>query len=381
MNVGMLFPSSNAHPALGLDFIAGLKTFFIKQAIDKEINLLTESIAFGGAEKEVYAKAEKLLIVDDVDILLAFIDERTLTILKPLLYATGKLMIVINAGANYPLNWVPQANIVHLTLQHAFCNWLTGSLAAEKAGKNAATISTFYDCGYLHTASIVKAFEKNGGTVMFNFVNQDKYDESFAVAPLTDFLAANETTQILCTLDSLPASLFYAVMNKAEVGKDLQLFVSPMMLEQKALINIGDGFSFSIGGHTPWNISAENEGNKIFIETCRENKKNATIFSLLGWETAMIVTHIFKQAPDDYSNGAALVDGLKTVQFDSPRGGLELDEETNFFLAPVYKCTIAPHTSLIKTTVVDEYKSEWKNFVEEPTGGVISGWTNTYLCY
>ena len=69
-------------------------------------------------EKEVYEKAEKLLMIDGVDVLMAYIDQRVMSILTPLFYASGKLVIIINPGANYPLNWVPQKNMVNLTLQH-----------------------------------------------------------------------------------------------------------------------------------------------------------------------------------------------------------------------------------------------------------------------
>lgn len=381
MNIGFLSPRSDAHPAIALDFTAGLKLFLKEKQRKGDIQLFTESIGFGGSEKEVYEKAEKLLMIDDADILLAFIDERVLDILKPLLYASGKLMIVINAGANYPMNWVPQENIIYLTLQHAFCNWLTG-ITAAKHSQQAATATTFYDGGYLHGASIVKAYAKHGGEIGFNFVNNDKYDESFSVAPLTAFLAEHtDTRSVLCTFDSLPASLVYAAIDKAGSNEGLQLFVSPMMVEPPALEHIGEGFSFSIEGHAPWNIQEESENNKTFIRLYKENNKKLSPFSLLGWETGMIAVHILEHAADQLADGSLLVNKLKEISFGSPRGTLVLDPETNFFLAPVYQCSIGAGSSAMKMVPAVDPEKEWKNFVEEPTTGPVSGWTNTYLCY
>jgi branched-chain amino acid transport system substrate-binding protein len=383
MNVGILFPSSTTHANIGFDFMNGLKTFLKENNLETQIAITSESIGIGGTEKEVYAKAEKLLMIDGVDILLAYIDERVLPLLKPLVYAAGKLMIVVNPGANYPVNWVPQSNIVHLTLQHAFCCWLTGSLAAKEENKNAATVTTFYDCGYLHAASMMKSFAKNGGKVMFNYVNKDKYDDTFNIDPLVTFLESDKNTNnILCIFDSMPASLFFGLLNKKEANEKLELFVSPMMLEQKALENIGDGFSFSVNGYLPWKASAENEHNENFIDVYRKkNKKDPSFFSLLGWESAMLLQQVIQTAGDDYTDGTVLADGLKEMSFNSPRGPLKLDAETHHFLAPVGKCSIKERTSDMEIEWEGDYSKEWRSFVDEPSGGVISGWTNTYLCY
>ncbi|MGH2553131.1 MAG: hypothetical protein ACRDEB_05405, partial [Chitinophagaceae bacterium] len=218
MNIGILFPRSNAHPLIGSEFLGGLKAYIKKEGIDKDINLLTESVGFGGVEKEVYAKAEKLLMIDDVDILIGFIDEKVLELVKPLVLSSGKLMVLVNGGGNHPANWIPQANIITLGLRHTFLCALNG-MAAAAAQKNipAAICSTFYDCGYLHLASTVKGFTGLDGMVRFNFIYNQRYDENFNIQPLTDFLTSDESTQsLLCVFDSLPASLFYKKLNEFE---------------------------------------------------------------------------------------------------------------------------------------------------------------------
>ena len=132
---------------MGTAFVDGIKICIEKKGLTGKFNFFTESVGLGGSEKEVYTKAEQLLVLDGVDILLAYIDERVLELLKPLVYSSGKLLVVINPGANYPINWVPQENIIHLTLQHSFCCWLTGALAVTETGVKALTATTFYDCG------------------------------------------------------------------------------------------------------------------------------------------------------------------------------------------------------------------------------------------
>src|SRR4051812_42861830 len=102
MNIGILYPRSKVHSGLAFDFLDGLKTFLKQQELTDKIRFTTESIGFGAMEKEVYERAEKLLMIDGVDVLLAYVDQRVTAILQPLFYASGKLVILINPGANYP---------------------------------------------------------------------------------------------------------------------------------------------------------------------------------------------------------------------------------------------------------------------------------------
>jgi len=334
-------------------------------------------------KKEVYEKTVKLLVLEGVDVLVAFVDLRMLEIIKPLLYASGKLVLVVNPGANYPENWVPQSNIVSLTLQHGFLCWLTGKLSAKMNNAHAAMATTFYDCGYLHSAAMVKGFVKGGGSITYNYINNQRYDDAFEINPLTDFLSADKTTNcLLCIFDSFPASLFYSRLNTYEAAGNLHLFVSPMMLEQAALENIAGGFTFPIDGYIPWHSAAENNANKEFIEIYQlQAKRTASIFSLLGWETGLVMHQVFLNSNENYADGTAIVGKLATEIINSPRGEMKIDPETNYFIAPVYKCSVPQHSGNLSIEYTDTPEDEWKAFVEMPTEGVSSGWTNTYLCY
>ncbi len=382
MNIGLLYPSSKAYPKLGFQFMEGLKTNLSFAGISDQLVIISESIGNGGLEKEVYQKAEKLLMIDGVDVLLAFVDEKVLLTLNPLLQASGKLVVIIHPGANYPLNWVPQSNVVHLTLLHGFLCRLAGMLAAEGANPNAVYSSTYYDCGYLHGAAMVKGFTQNGGAITFNFINNDLYDETFNIQALTTFLQTNPATKkLLCVFDTLPAKLLFQQFQQVESPGQLDLFASPMMFEEDAIAALTDVKHFSLQGYIPWDKSSNLESNQQFIAACTDKKKEATIFSLLGWEAGIILGQVFTHFQAGNSEGDEIVDQLKGLSLNSPRGLMKLNPETHHFIAPIVKCSIDKGPGeLIKETVAD-FSGQWKVFSAEPTLGVVSGWLNTYLCY
>ena len=145
-----------------------------------------------------------------MDILIAYIDEKVTSMIYSLVQATGKLLIIVNPGANHPLNWIAQPSVIHLNLQHAFLCWLTGRLAAANDNKKASYASSFYDCGYLHSADMVKNFMISGGSIQYNYINNQVYDENFEISQLTDFLTFTpDCTNIIAVYDEKPASLFY----------------------------------------------------------------------------------------------------------------------------------------------------------------------------
>jgi branched-chain amino acid transport system substrate-binding protein len=379
MNIGILYPRSNAHPELMVDYMDGIKTALQQQGLDKQVQLFSESIGFGGSEKEVYEKAEKLILLEKVDVLVAYVDLRVAPILAPLVYSSGKLLLVVNPGANHPENWVPQNGTIYLTLQHAFLSWLSGSLAGKMKNKNGVYATTFYDCGYLHGAAISRGFTGGGSNITFNYVNNQTYDK-FDIGQLTDFLNANkETKNILAVMDAYPASLFYRLLNELEHANDLHIFASSMMLEATALKDIDGGFKYPIDGYIPWTVSQENAANKAFAAFYKQQtERDPSVFSLLGWETGLILKQVVDSATTDAEK---IVTRLTEIKIDSPRGTLKLDKQTNYFIAPIYQCSIKNNSTKIELKWIEDIDVAWKAFTELTVEGHSSGWLNTYLCY
>lgn len=382
MKVGVLYPRSTVYPGILLDFVEGIRTYLKKQGLEGRVQLITESVGFAGLEKEVYEKAEKLLVLENVDILVAYIDEKVTGLLEPLLLSSGKLLLIVNPGANYPENWIPQPNIIHLTLQDAFLCWLTGKLAGSGEEKSGLLASCFYDCGYLHVATMVNGFTKTGGDIVYNYINKQKSWDGFEVKEMTDWLEANPTSKkLLCIFDAPPAARFYRELNQSGIAGPLQLFVSPMMLQPLALEKISNGFNFEIRGCLSWSVSNANTANNEFVAYyLQQTKRQPDIFALLGWETGLILERVL-QSGMDTSNGGLISAALSAAAILGPRGNMKLDSRTNYFCATFLTCRLPLNSGNIETSVQEFSQQEWETYVQENTEGASSGWINTYLCY
>lgn len=381
MNVGILYPRSKAHPTITQDFMDGIKAYTGIQQTG--ITFTSESIGYGGSEKEVFEKAEKLLLVEGVDILVAFIGEKVLEMLHPLMQSSGKLLLVVHPGANYPDSWMPQANIIQLTLQDAFLCWLCGQDASKENAREALIASTFYDCGYLHLATMVSGYTDNGGNIVFNYINNQTYDDRFHINELEIFLADNKQVQnVLAVFDELPACMFFNKLNCIDRAGELNMYVSPMMLQPAALMNAESGFQFPVSGYTAWLPNAVTFNNKDFFDAFRlKTKREPGLFGLLGWETGMILKQISDMENCDFLDGTGIATALQNIKFNGPRGELQLDPETNYFTAPFLRCHLPGNSGEMTISVRAFPSDDWKIYTQLPTHGASSGWTNTYLCY
>lgn len=383
MKVGILYPRSKTHIMLGPDFLEGLKTFLQKEGLIESISIVTESIGFGGEEKDVYVKAEKLLIEAEADLLVAFLDLKVIGILEPLLFTCNKLALIVSPGANYPAQWSSSPHILHLTLLQAYMCWLTGQLVSANDQKDAAVATSFYDCGYLHVAAMARGLVRAGGSVRYNYINNQKYDDQFHIDELASFLQQNkDVDNVMCVLDSVPASLFYKRLESDAEIAALNLYVSPMMLESQARVTLGEHRNFSINGYSTWLGDGSNDNGTGFINSFKEKtKRPASVFGLLGWETGLLLKEFFRSNPDSWSDITLMRDSLLKKTITSPRGPLHLDESTGYFISPALRIQIAADTGQPSVAIIEKNEDEWKEFSSVPISGVTSGWLNTYLCY
>ncbi len=381
MKVGVLYPRSKVYANISSDFTNGLKSYLKKEQLEESVQLFLETVGYGGSEKEVYEKAEKLLILDEVDLIVAYIDEKVIGLLQPLIQSSGKLVLMVNSGANYPESWMISPGIIRLTLQDAFLCNLAGQLAGKEKDKTAIVASTFYDCGYLHLATMVSAFTNSGGQVIFNYINRQQ-GEPFHINELAAFLEpADKTGTLLTVFGTETAILLYEHLNALKDAGRLHLFVSPMMLEPAALATAGNGFNFSVDGFLPWMSALDNSANREFSTAYEtQTKKETNLFSLLGWESGMVLGEIFLKCKDRYADASAITTALSSATINSPRGTLKLDPATNNFTAPYIKCSIQKNSSPVLEPVAFS-SAAWEEYIKLPTAGAHSGWTNTYLCY
>jgi branched-chain amino acid transport system substrate-binding protein len=385
LRIGMLTPRSTLYPAMGFDILNGFKAGLAQYNLTNDVVLFTENIGFGTDEPEIYTKAEKMILGDNADIVIACCDSRIAAMLQPLFTAAGKLLVVVNMGANLPESWqAHESTIVH-SLNFCFNTALTGALAA--AGKTAALAASYFDAGYNQVFSMLTRFQQKGGSILFNHITHLE-TAKFTLQPLQQFMAGeNGTPNLLCLFSADMAALFYKEMATIQQNQPCNLFVSPMMLEETLAKELKNEVPFkNVQGYTPWQLALSNANNQQFTAAYQAAQgKQPNLFVLLGWDTALVVDCFAKQLTATGNNTVNAIKAMGTVPpLPSPRGWIKLDTATNHIYGPAWlvKGSNYPELEIAENNSLD-MDAEWKNFTSEVAlapDGLHSAWRNTYLC-
>lgn len=378
MTIGVLLPRSTDYPTMGFDLLDGLRIKLNCEGIS-DIRFVPENIGFGEDKKEVYAKAEKLLLQDEADIIVAYLSPVNAALLHPLLEAAGKQLIVLDAGMNFPSE-APGANVVHISLQGLHASYFSGKKAGENNNK-VIMATSFYDGGYRGPWAYNRGVQDAGGTIVGNYVAHYKESE-FTIAPFLEAVNRNIDSSVAACFSTYLSSLFInSLHGQNRTLQQLDFHCSSYMFEEQ----IASSYTLPAGrfyAYTPWVSTLDNPNNIIFTEEILERKdKKANIFHLLGWEAGIVAAYLLQQPQ---RSKVSLKELLAGWSYESPRGKVTLHPETHFSFAPLYYAEMSQTPGEgVNVSILDKLEidaAEHLRMMNDQPTGVTSGWFNHYLC-
>lgn len=379
--IGILLARSTYYQTIGFDLYEGLRSG-LKQLGRDDIRIVSENIGFGADKQQCYRSAEKLLLEENVSLVIAYIGHRTAQLLRPLFLAANKMLIVLDAGANLPHEWPTCPNIIY----HSLHNSLGASLAAKQAMndgyKSAGMVTGYYDGGYLHTYSISKGFEDTGGKISFNLAT-GYTAEDFSIEPIKHHLKEFPNSALLSVFSGDFVQWYFDAIKNSFEGKNLPVYLPPFGLEETML---ADTYypSENIKGIAAWSKKIDSDENKIFIETMTSAGRTPNLFSLLSWESATIVIEVLKLIDEHKNNISQIAANLETMTFEGPRGRIYFDTKTNTTLSPLYNVSIIPNKEgkceLHLEGKTEEVYEHFEKLIHQELNNSASAWFNSYVC-
>jgi branched-chain amino acid transport system substrate-binding protein len=381
VKIGVLLPKSSLYPSMGFDVKDGLKTRLGLED-DPEYKLIFENIGNGGHNDIIYEKTEKLLLQEEVSAVVAFLDHTAAAKLDPLFAQTKRILIVLDPGAHTPLDWTETSPYrFTLSLQAALNGQITGQLAA-RAGANTTFFSTsFYEGGYLQCNTYLKGFVKAGGNITYHAIVPFKI-EQFNTEQFQHAVNELKPDTVLAQFSAEAGGFFLDKYKASGLPQYAKLYASSFMLEEDWISTIPFPFE-GITGAVSWSKKIESSANQDFKETIKSKTgKDANVFSLLGWEAALVIIQLVQHQRDSGVDLDSAVAGFRPSEIESPRGKLSLDETSNVFFGPAYLVEVVEHAESgnCQLNVKEELSYNRKHFMNEVPEGDFSKWTNTYLC-
>jgi len=378
--IGILLARSTYYQTISFDLYEGLRSG-LKYLERNDIRIITENIGFGADKQQCYRSAEKLLLEENASVVIAYIGHRMAQLLRPLFLAANKILIVLDAGANLPHEWPACPNIFY----HSLHNSLGASLAAKKAindgYKSAGMITGYYDGGYLHTYSISKSFEENGGKIFFNHATGYK-SEDFTMEPLKNHLEQFPDCALLSLFSGDFVQWYFEGIKKSFKEQNLPVYLPPFGFEEMTLADAeypGD----NIQGIAAWSKNIKSEENEIFIDAITSAGRTPNLFSLLSWESAVITIKILDLI-QERNTITQIASELHSFTFKSPRGRIYFDPKTNTSISPLYNAVLISNDKgkceIKLESTANDIHEHFQKLTNQNLNNSTSAWYNSYAC-
>lgn len=374
--IGVLLPRSTDYPAMGFDLLDGLRCQLTQGGING-VKIIPENIGYGEDRSQTYAKAEKLLLQDEVDCIVAYLSPVNAASIYALMETAGKALIVLDPGMSYPTD-TPTKTALHISLQGLHASYLSGKKAAEK-NKEVILATSFYDGGYSGPGAHARGTEDSGGKIVHNYVSHYKESE-FTVQPFMEAVREKQGAPVAACFSTYLASLFMSRLSSEQLPEGVEFYCSSFMAEEQtaATYSLPAAKFYT---YVPWASALPQDHNVAFRQNILSQKnKEANVFHLLGWEAGIVCSRLFTGTG---SHEQIVREMLQQWSYESPRGTVTFHPETRTAYGPLYFGEIMKDQDKISIKIhdkVDIAPEEHLNVMQQPPTGISSGWLNNYLC-
>ncbi|MGM8363768.1 ABC transporter substrate-binding protein [Flavobacterium sp. ARAG 55.4] len=379
--IGILLPRSTYYQTIGFDLYEGLRSG-LQYLGRKDIRIVTENIGFGADKQQCYRSAEKLLLEENAAVVIAYIGHRMAQLLRPLFLAANRMLIVLDAGASLPQEWPSCPNIFYHTLHNSLGALLTAKQAVNDGYTSAGMVTGYYDGGYLHTYSISKGFEDNGGKIIFNHATGYK-EEDFTMEPLKNYLEQFPDAALLSLFSGDFVQWYFEGIKNILHKKNVPVYLTPFGFEEMMLAD-AEYPGTQIKGIAVWSNKIDSVENKTFVEVLTAAGRTPNLFSLLSWESAFIGLKVVELMVECKNNMSQIASDLHSFTFKSPRGSIYFDEKTNTSISPLYNATIIKtddgKCELELRNKIDNVFEYFEELTNQELNNSTSAWYNSYAC-
>lgn len=365
LRIGIITPFSNEFPFMSRDFVEGLKLVF---SGNEEVHFV-HAEAERGSSNEVSPLFRRLIIRDEVNLMVALLDATSLNSVKELIHQTQTPVILAGMGVRLPsATSSGSAFIFHNSYRMWESCWLSGKLAAQEIGKKIGVFSSFFDSGYPLVYAHISGAKQSGGTPsFFSVTHRDKSEQEILMAQQN--------------IEEITADYYFTSYYGKERAFIFNWFESLGISTDRIVASPGiqpDGEkAFTV---TSWHRDVDLPQNKQFVSIMKQRTGHeANEFSMLGYETGWLIRETLRSNYSDF-DAIQFIENLKTIRFDGPRGTVTVNPKTQATGSNHYRISRDTETGEKKILPVEYPVEKIEQEIEsnQPTNFI--GWQNTYLC-
>ncbi|WP_207890527.1 ABC transporter substrate-binding protein [Rubrobacter taiwanensis] len=325
IRIGALLSFSGVYTPLAEDIRRGLELFLElngNQIAGREVEVRYED---DESDPQVALRLYRQLVGRDrVNFIVGPIISTVALALIDRLERDGVMLIVANAAAN-ELSWEQKSDYAYRV---SFSNYQNGSAGAryiaENVGRTAFTVAPDYVAGYEAIEGFRLAYEEAGGEVI---------EEAYPA------LGTNDFATYLTNIRRANPELVFAFLSGTDAIRFIQQYDSFGLKGQIPLtgtVELGDPLVTDPAGQSAEGIISgshylpgiDNETNRRFVEEFQSrHDRLLNAFNCQGYDSGQVIARAVEEAGS--TEPEALIEVLRGISIESPRGPITIDPETN----------------------------------------------------
>ncbi|MEX2128532.1 MAG: ABC transporter substrate-binding protein [Xanthobacteraceae bacterium] len=335
VKIGLIMPYSGQFADTATQMDGGVK-LYVKQKGDtvagKKIEIIRKDT--GGIAPDVAKRlAQELVVRDKVDILAGFVLTPNALAAADVSKEANKFMVVMNAATSIIISKSDLLTRTSMTLPQVAGPF--GTWAATKGGvKKCYTMVTDYGPGHDVERSFSEAFKAAGGEIVGS-VRMAVANPDFSAYVQRAKDLNPECIMIFIPGGTQPAALGKALAERQLSPKNVKILGTGETTAEESLKGMGDA---AIGMISAWHFdyAGTSKLNQEFTKAySAEYKRNPDFFSIGGYDGMHVIYEALKKTKGN-TDGKALIDAVKGMSWESPRGPITIDAKTRDVVQTMY---------------------------------------------
>jgi len=353
IKIGLLLPYSNVYAVLGESITDGLSLVFEQAGgtvAGRRVELIKEDDEVN--PQVGLRKAKKLIESDGVDFLVGPVSSGVLAAIRDTVHQARQILIVANAGNDE----ISRDRCSRYILRASFSNWQPnapmGSWVAAHVAKEAYLVAPKYAAGFDMMRAFKETFVAAGGKVVGEDYTPFPVNEDFA--PFLTKINQAAPKVVYAFFSGSQAVRFVRQYDEFGLRARSKLCGAGFLTESDVLPAQGQSALGIITGHF-YSTLLDNPANKAFVRAFRAKyARTPDGFAVQGYDSAQVIAHGLTATGGDTRDKDRLLEALRGVEFDSPRGRFRFDPRTQNVIQPfIYVREVREVDGELANVVVD----------------------------
>lgn len=379
LKLGWLFPYSGIFKNLKADLKQGFETALQKEGVTTSFEVFPEFIQTG-ALKDTEDALKKLLLFEQVDLVIGVTSSKVALALLPTLEAQRTPVILLNLGADIPTSQLSSDFLFYNSLHLWKSEWVMGKWAQKNYGGEPSINMSIYEGGYgLHESFRTGTSVSGAQTVKMNVVKN--FETAADTNPLIEYILLQQPNHVHALLSGREGEQFLQLFANQAFASKPALTVNPFMAEDGLLPGIPAGMDMYSA--MTWSQALNTAENRTFTDLYKTSfGEDPNAFSMLAYETGLTLAAAIRDLPGRVSR-EELAKALGQSRQAGPRGPISLSSRILQTNMPVYirRPEINSQTGRLENRILEtENGIEWDDPSLAAEQSYLTGWQNPYLC-